>query len=54
MKNRVTLIIVAIVCLMWAFPGCDPFPIIIDDIGAGAVAAVSILKLIQKSPHMSK
>ena len=56
MKNRLTLIIVAIVCVFWAIPipGLDPFPIVIDDIVAALLGAGAIIKLIQSSSQMAE
>lgn len=49
MKNRLTLIIVAIFCTFWAIPipGLDPIPFLVDDIVAAVGAAAAIIKLIQ-------
>ena len=51
MKNRLTLILVALICAFWAIPipGLDPFPVVIDDIAAAAAAAYAIYKLIRSN-----
>ena len=49
MKNRLTLIIVAILCTLGAIPipGLDPIPLLVDDVVAAVGAAAAIIKLIQ-------
>ena len=49
MKNRLTLILIAIFCALWAIPipGWDPIPVLVDDIVAAVGAAAAIVKLIQ-------
>ena len=55
MKNRLTLIIVAILCTLWAIPipGLDPIPLVIDDIVAAVGAATAIIKLIQSKSQVA-
>lgn len=47
MKNRLTMLIVAIFCFLWAIPGFDLIPGPIDDCVAAVGGAYEILKLIQ-------
>ena len=48
MKNRTTLLIVAIVCGAWVVMP-DPCPIVIDDIIAALIGSATILKLIKQT-----
>lgn len=48
MKNRLMMLIVALVCGAWViFP--DALPIVIDDVAAALIGSAAILKFIKTS-----
>jgi len=47
--KKILLIVVAVLCIGYVIAP-DPFPIVVDDVGALAAAVLSIVKVFQSLP----